>query len=179
MRSHSRNSFIISALAALIGVGLFVYTYMMIRGTVTEAAYLRGDLAAALNEQTAVYGAEKTLTGSTAELATIDSYFVTSDGSVAFISYLESLGRKAGADLSIQNINVVAGAPADFKDTLSVQLTITGTWDAVVQTLALLEQVPYHLNVASLDMSRQDTTVGKKTVIRWQAAAIVEVLKVR
>jgi len=179
MKSYSRNSFIVALLAALIGIGFFVYLYISIDGMMTEASYLRGDRTAADTKSSTISGAEKMLVDTAAKRKTLDSYFVPVDGSVDFIDYLESLGKKANTTFSIQNIDVIPGPATDFKDTLSIELRIAGSWQGILQTLALLEEAPYQITLISLNMNRFDTTVGKKTTTGWQATVIMQALKIR
>lgn len=82
-----------------------------------------------------------------AQRLSLDSHFALPSNVVPFLDTLESLGRQAGADAKVQNVET----PGDGR-TLVVTLRAEGSFEAVYKLLELFENSPYPLEFLALDL---------------------------
>lgn len=99
--------------------------------------------------------AQTVLDRNTDLLQELDTYSVAPDGVVPFIDEIESLETISGGSVSIVSVSSDADPKNknDFKETLKIRLEATGSWNNVTHTLALLESLPYEMNI-------QEATIG-------------------
>lgn len=99
----------------------------------------------------------------------LEKHFVTSDGLVSFIEYVESLDDISGGTLVIDDVGV---SDENGKPVLGVSLSMSGTYQEIYKLLSLIETMPYEINVPILDLSVSDIVSGagvKATNPEWNA----------
>lgn len=102
--------------------------------TVSRIAATRATLAGVANDETVV-----------------QSYFVPESSVVAFIDSLEMRGKAQGAVVKVVSVSTT-GTVA--QPTLSLSLSVSGTFDAVMRTVGTIEYAPYALSVSALSVSQ-------------------------
>lgn len=81
---------------------------------------------------------------------TINSHFVDSNKIDTFVSSLEAMGSTIGSNVSVKSIEV----PKEPKDTISFELSITGTFDHIMKTVTFLENIPYQVNITKVYLNK-------------------------
>ncbi len=90
---------------------------------------------------------------------TVRSYFVSENDVVSFIDDLQKSGLSQGTLVKV--LSVSAGG-TNARPTLSLAVTVTGAFDAVMRTIGSIEYAPYDLSISKLSVMKSD----KKT---WSA----------
>lgn len=99
----------------------------------------------------------------------LNTYSVNPDDIVSFLSQLEKMAKAQGANLEVLSVNDSPGAP----QRLALSLHISGTFDAVVRTLGVVEYSPYDVMITSVTL---DTVAAKENKVPvWSANAMVSV----
>mgnify|MGYP001612048375 CR=1 FL=1 len=81
--------------------------------------------------------------------AVVQSYFVPETGAATFFDNLQALGRSLGTTLKVLSASTnTATSPA----TLTLAVSITGTFDAVMRTVGAVEYAPYDLSISNLSI---------------------------
>ena len=81
---------------------------------------------------------------------------------VAFINDLEARGRVQGVAVNV--LSVSAGGETK-QPTLTLVLTVQGTFDAVMRTVGAIEYAPYALSISGLSLGQD----GKDIKDSWRA----------
>jgi len=120
-------------------------------------------------------GALRSVKNIVAETATVrqelETYFVEKEGVVAFLELLESIGRGAGTAVTIQKVEELPLEGSDALEELHIKLDATGSWEAVVHFLGLLEYLPYEARIGQTVISRKDAKL-------WRLDATIRALKI-
>lgn len=134
----------------IIGYGFW---YAAIEAKSAAVSQLKSQVAAKDENAKRIASARASLAEIAGSEAVIQNYFVPETGVVAFINNLEAQGRKQGTTVSVLSVSTSAeGAPL----TLSFDLTITGTFDAVMRTIGVIEYAPYDLSLSALSLTHDD-----------------------
>lgn len=156
------------ALAAVVAYGALLYIVQSAQMELTEERTLRATAAARVGEYIALEKQAAQLSEARSELA---SYVVPHDGVVPFLALIESLGNGAGTTVETTNITVTEGD--GVVDTINLQLRAEGSYRGVIETLQLLETLPYRTEVVSVNIQSVEADVG------WTGDFIITVLKER
>ena len=95
--------------------------------------------------------ARATLAGAADDVSVVQGYFVPETSIVAFIDSLEVRGKTLGAVVKVLSVSTT-GTTA--QPTLSLALSVAGTFDAVMRTVGSIEYAPYALSTSALSVSR-------------------------
>ncbi len=88
-------------------------------------------------------------------ISQIDSLFIPSDGAVAFINMLETLGQQSGVKVSINSVGVTQDPKIakDFKQTLHLNLMTDGSWSNTFAFLSIVENLPYRIQFEQVNLT--------------------------
>lgn len=148
-------------------LGVLIYAFISVQAQ--QVSY--SELSTTLATQTAKRSVAKQITelSSTTieERAELKKYFVTEKKTISFITEIESIARGMGISLETIGLDMV---PATDKTTalLKTTFSVTGSQDAVMTFMAMMESLPYHSRVPSMDLLDK----GGNT---WQGLVSVEV----
>lgn len=110
----------------------------------------------------------------------IDDHFVDTSRINTFVDSLEALGVQGGTKLKVTDVS----ASESDQNNIGVKVTIDGSFANVSQTIALLENIPYHIHITGLYLSKQVVPAvldakGKVTTqasVEWQGKVSFVVL---
>jgi hypothetical protein len=91
---------------------------------------------------------------------TINSYFVDPDRIDTFVSYLEGIGSSFSSIVSVESIEI----PQKTKNIISVKLSITGTFEEIMKTIAFLENIPYQVNITQIYLNKNANQVSSDNI---------------
>ena len=89
----------------------------------------------------------------------VKSYFVSENDVVSFIDGLQERGLSQGTVVKV--LSVSAGGTS-VRPTLSLAVTVTGAFDAIMRTVGSIEYAPHDISISKLSVMKSD----KKT---WSA----------
>lgn len=145
--------FIFSILTAIFAVLLFVFFFKVIENKNQHASVVLVTLQEKLKEK------EDSIifSGKVAELKSIqdsiNSYFVDSNKIDTFVSYLEGIGL--GSVVSVKSIEI----PIKTKNTIAIKVSVTGTFKEVMNTITMLENIPYQVNITQIYLNESQKEV--------------------
>jgi len=175
--SQRKKLILITGVACTVLVALYVYMYYSItvateRATVAKALIREHTFTdASANKIKKLYQATEK------QRADILKHVIPSNKMLSFIETLEAVGDEAGSTLTL---SAVSGSKANETVPLGMDLfhahaNVSGSWSSVMQTLMLIEALPF---VTVLDSVQLDTLaiVGAKSTRGWQASFNVTML---
>ncbi len=150
-------------IACFVGAAVFVgqgFWYSVIAEKSSAVATLQSQID--MKSETA-----SRIASSRAELAKIAddeiivrNYFVSENDVVAFIDGLQERGVSQGTVVKVLS---VSASGTGIRPTLTLAVTVTGVFDAVMRTIGSIEYAPYDLAISKLSVIKSD----KKT---WLAS---------
>jgi hypothetical protein len=104
----------------------------------------------------------------------MNNYFVDSDKIDVFVDYLEEIGSGFSSKVSVKSIE----ASQKTKDIISIKLSITGSFGAVMRTISFLENIPYQINITQIYFNKNEKQDRTKTssLPAWQADVSFNIL---
>jgi hypothetical protein len=144
---------IVICILVLTGYGVW---YSAISAKSADVADLQSSIDTKTETVNRIAATRATLAGIADDEATVQGYFVPETGVVAFINALEARGKEQGASISVLSVST-SGTSA--RPTLTLMLSIKGTFDEVMRTIGSIEYAPYDLSVSTLSIAQDATSV--------------------
>lgn len=96
--------------------------------------------------------------------AALQQFLLTKDKTVDLLAQIESIGQQQGAIVTTKSLQVKSEKNSD--EELVISFEVTGSQEAVMRMLKILETLPYHSTVqtASLNIHKQSQTVLTITI---------------
>ncbi len=141
---------------SLVVAGAFV-SWIVFGGVVWGVTQVNDDIAVLVAEgarmdveNNAARSVSETLARTVDTRAKLASYIIEGDDDVlVFIDVLENIAAHAGVTLSLRSLG---GERGDVGHALSVDMTVSGTWEHVLTFIALLETYPGNVEVSRVSV---------------------------
>ncbi len=163
MKSSLIHAVFILVLAGVAG-GAFWGWLMTIETKSARVASLEQQIASNTETKKRIAKARESL----AEIATyetgIQSYFVPESDVVSFITVLENASKAPGATVKVTS---VSKSGSTSNPSLSIVLTISGPFEAVMLSLGKIEYAPYALTLTSFSLRKGESAEKEPSV--WNA----------
>jgi hypothetical protein len=160
-KNRTKILFALSIVTMMLACTTLVFFLRVIKNKNEHTSALTLTLADKMAEKQSTEDTKKKTGEVETTRALVESYFVNSSESDAFINYLEGLGTTAGSEVTVDSLDI---APAS-KNILLVQISGSGTFSSLMRTLELLENSPYKIHVMRTYFNQQsivDTTGDAK-----------------
>ena len=167
------NKALIRLIGSVILLVLIVIGYGFWYSIVTAESVQAGSLLTKIADQTdataKIAQAKSQLIQLSTQEATVDQYFVETNDLVPFLEQLQASGKFLGTNVQVAS---VSAAPGDPYGNLSLSLSITGSFDAVVRTIGSIEYEPFNIKITSLSLNTS-SALGTATTSspQWTANA--------
>jgi len=104
----------------------------------------------------------------------LETHFAKSSDIVPFLDTVEALAVKAGVKAEVASVDALKDSGV-----LTVQVNASGNFERLYKFLTLLENSPYELEFASINMQREaelDVITKKVKELKWQAVFKIRLL---
>jgi len=159
MRS-TRTTFIIMLFVVLAASGAYVWWYSTVQAASSQASSLLTQISNETQTKDRVAQARQALADLESQEQAVNNYFVGQSDVVPFIEKLTGIGTSLGTTVAVSS--VAANSDSDTP-TLTMILTVTGSFDHVMRTVGAIENAPYDLTITSLTLN----STGKNS---WNAS---------
>lgn len=163
-KNRTNIIFIISILITLITIFLFIFFLRIIKNKNQHISAASVILAEKILEKEKSTLISEKMAEIKSTKDSINSYFVDPDKIDIFVSYLEKLGVELGSSISVNGVNV----PVKTKNIISFEIAVTGTFKSIINTIALLENIPYQIDITQVYLNKRAINNRTKTS-SWQA----------
>lgn len=134
----------------ILGGFLFIQKVYQDRVLYTEKITERAVL---IEREESLKALTETLTETEVEYQSLVTRILKEEDVIDFLALIESLGREQGVSLITRSLKTES-VDTLFEE-LVMQYEIEGSYDAVVHTLALFEQLPYQSRLSGVVLSRE------------------------
>ncbi len=145
---HHYSALVIAFAVLAMSVAGYAFIYYSVNQQ--SASTAKAEIAVATEQATAVR--QKSIVDSlriTAEdRSTINSFLLTTDGTVPFIEKVEGIGSQSGATVSLVSISADA-------TTVRAHVNIQGTWGSVMRAMHIVENLPYSISMDGVRITIQ------------------------
>lgn len=160
-----------SILALLLSVGTFIFVFNVIRNKNEHTSVVLANLENKILEKENKDMLIRKLSQVEDTHKVIDSYLVDKAKADSFVDYIENLRLKTKTDITVKSVDV----PADKPHIINMNISIKGKFTSVMQTIDILENIPYKIHIAHIYMNKDLSTkqdLQKTKVVEiptWQA----------
>lgn len=165
MKSFFKNFSLVSVVATLAVFACYYILFSKIKQKNEVIADASLSFEVRVKRESAVSSLKKVLEDSRDSIVLIQNNFIPSDGAVAFIEYLEALGKSAQVGVLIQDVKEVEESADSFrgdKEVLRFRLTAEGSFRATYRFLNLLENAPYVIHLEQVEIRKNS---GSETLV--------------
>lgn len=159
---------VVVTLAGIAVLGGYGAWYRIISQKSNEVIDLQNKITETSDAMGRIASTRAALTEISGDEAQVQGYFVPETGAPALIEDLEARGVAQKASVSVLSA-AIGGTSA--QPTLTLPITITGTFDAVMRTVGAIEYAPYALSISSVTVQKNANNV-------WQASLSLTVWSV-
>jgi len=177
-------------MVTLIVIGVYVGAVLFffnIKSVNDNAAQKTSDVSITQKRVSQFESRKEIISNNQQEMRQIRSYFVEPEleGTVGFLSEIESLASTTGATVTAQSVNRSAGA-TDRTQQLDLTVNTSGTWREVYHTVTLIENMPYNITISNAQLTQQGreqipapgtSTAARAGDIMWNATVDMSVTK--
>lgn len=94
----------------------------------------------------------RTVQATADDRASLKTRILGAEGVIDFLTRVEELGAERGVELKTSALTVVP--QNEVFETLQMTITVTGSYDAVLEVLTLIELIPYQSVISHVSISR-------------------------
>jgi hypothetical protein len=152
--THTTSVFLLSALISLIAIGTFVFFLHVIKHKNEHTSSVISSLEDKQIKKENSFALLQKTDEVEAIHQSINAYLVDPSKIDSFVEYLEGLGVVTGAKVKAQAVEISSAE----KNTILIRLSIKGGFDAVMKTVALIENAPYQIHVTELYLNKSIAT---------------------
>jgi hypothetical protein len=172
-RQHSIFTLILSILVTIVIISVLVFVLKVIQNKNEHASAVLMTLSEKMKEkEDAVSFGEKVIEVKALQ-DSINSHFIDLNKIDTFVGYLEDIGPNFGSKVTVDDIDV----SQKTKNIVNFDLSISGTFKEVLQTVDSLENLPYRVNITQVYLNKiyESPTDGENTkskittTPKWQA----------
>jgi len=160
----------LSILLAIFISGLFFYILETIKDKNQQASTIVASLEDKMKQkENSIFFADK-MSEIKAIQDSIDAYFINPDKIDIFVDFLENSGVKFGSEIKVNSIDI----PTKTKELILFKVTITGSFQSVMDNISFIENMPYQIKVTSINLNSE--TLNQEQAPGWRADMIFTIL---
>lgn len=152
-------------MTSLLAVGVFVFTFSVIRNKNQHASALAQTIKENLDKEENILQYTKIIEDTKEKHELLKSYIVNQNQIGEFVTYLENQGIETDVSVKISQVALSLTDP----NILIIDLEGEGNFSDTVRLLSRIENAPYKIKIVSVALS------GLKTV-GWQSSIQIEVI---
>lgn len=146
-----------------LSLAAFSVWYMTVENARAAVGKATEDIALKTTEAKRIQDARGALTALSHNEERIKGYFVAKEEIGSFLETISATGDSLGSDVEIVSVNEEPAGEGRAR--VSVALSVTGSFDAVMRTIGALEYGPYDVLVKNLSLNSEEES-------GWNAVAI-------
>lgn len=160
---------IVLSLAGISAYGAVVWN---IKKNVSEAEELTLSITVEAQKEASIESIRNILRNTAVEREKIEGYFVSSDNIVDFLEKIELLGKKSGASLSFDSVDI----PSDEKNVLRVRIGTEGNWENTFYFLSMIENLPFKIEIEKSSIVKMTKIVSNVKTSYWRGDFTIRLL---
>lgn len=158
-KNNTNLILIITIILFVIFTGVFISLLSIIKNKNVHTTAVVTALGEKILEKENIGVIEKRMAELTNTQTKISGYLVNTSRIDSFVEYLENVGTKNNVELSVNSVDT----PKNEKNKISVNISVIGNFSDVMKTLATVENSSYNINISSLYLNKEITTINNTT----------------
>ncbi len=152
MKKHLITIVIVSLVCIICGFGAFLFFNQESR-LESEIIALQKEVRQ-LEVQANSLTVQKPVSSFDASIEELNEYFVSADGALDFVKYIEDLATSAGLSYRINSFDAEDNPDIsqNDKEYLKTSLTATGSMKNIRNFISLIESLPYNIKITRVDL---------------------------
>ena len=164
-------------LACILALGVYGVFYHALSSEVAATSEKESRIALLKDKEEEIVTQKKLIDESKEMRSALEKYFVSEEDLVSFLEPFELLGPTTGTDMTLSSVDVVTpqGDTTTGMPALAISISAEGTFSSVYHLLALLEDLPYEVQIGQVSLSRiaLSQTVGGMPLWNLQTSLII------
>jgi len=99
-----------------------------------------------------------------ANIAVLRDFFVQKGDEAKFIEDIETVAKNAGIKFQINSIDVDPNQPKSFKEDVSINMAVEGSWQNVMRFLDKVQKMSFGVAVGNLNLDAKSASVWSGSV---------------
>ena len=164
----------ISVAVLLLGSFAFIFLYQKINDNNQKTQQSTISLQTEARRRDDIASLDRVLQKIVPDRTLLESHFIKSSDVVPFLNMIEKLAKEAGVSSQIDSVDTKVDNSG-----LIVNLKASGRFEAIYKFLTLLENSPYVLDFASMDIHRLSSPVTSDKNVKnasWEAVFKIQLL---
>ena len=178
---HKKGIFSVFAIAAVMVAFGYIGTQWYLKNKIEDTTYEFNQASSLGEQKDRLLALQNTLVEIEPEIQKIDSYFVDPEEVIVFINDVEQTAKSIGLEIKTQSLDIEAAKEGVlYGDSLVFRLATTGTWQATLHFVELLETMPYGMEIDEVSVTKTPESLnedGEKVgTSSWKAVISGQVL---
>ncbi|OGI95450.1 hypothetical protein A2917_02735 [Candidatus Nomurabacteria bacterium RIFCSPLOWO2_01_FULL_42_17] len=171
--SFSKMPILLSLILFAFSCFLLFFFYKAINSNDEESRSKEAEWQTEANRREEIETLDNSIKIISPERALLETHFAQSSDVVPFLNTIEGLATKVGAKAEVTSVKIL-----EDKTALSVDMQASGTFSSLYKFLTLLENSPYALEFAGVDMRKEVTFEGAQGTSgsKWSAVFKIKLL---
>jgi len=159
------------SLLILVGMSVtYAGLYYLLSQSTDRATLLTQEVGSKTAELVRATNVHEALSSLTRDEDALNQYLIGKEDIVTFLEGIQSVGKPFGASVDVLS---VSNDVASGHQRINLSLTVTGTFDAVMRTLGLIEYGPYDSVINNVTLNSAGVDAKKNSL--WTAAVTASV----
>jgi|GEM_PF-2704919 len=171
MNNKSQKLIVFSGITFVIILALNIFWISFIRSEANNVLEFKKEVEIESTKNYSISNLKKQIIDLNEKNEKIDSVFIERNNGVGFIETIENISKVSGTELQIQNVDIEVVQKRDSDDkviadlhgVLKMLFKVNGSWQEVTKFLLILETIPNHVTIDSVNFS----TVNGGEGISW------------
>lgn len=173
-KKFKKGPLIASLLFLLSAVAVFIFLHQKITSNIEVSMVREAELQTETSKKNESKSYERLLKLVETERAQLDTHFIKSTDVVVFLDTVEDLAPRVNAKAEVALVDI-----APDSTSLNVEMKASGTFEALYRFLMLLENLPYQVEIVSMNLQRPGAAgeaVSGSAAVEWSATFQIKLL---
>ena len=169
--SRTKQLFILATILLLAALAAYGALFVFIQNANQDISALESSIGVRGKQEMNLRSIQTIAEDTLEERTQLDSYFVSPDAVVDFIETIEQLAIPTGTSIETTAVEEHSELEsAEAHSFLRMQFTVRGSWQEIFHLLALIETLPFYIEVEKANLERELVD----GVERWRGAIAIE-----
>lgn len=172
----------LTMILAIASVVFYVLFFNNVKGKNETISTIINDIDIAIQKETRLKSAKDIIKDTETGRGKLDTYFIDNEEIIDFIEEIEKIGRDIGVEIEIISVSISDSKIQrdNISEVLNLDLKAEGKWSSVFHFLALIEKMPFKINISKINLQVVYNDGDKKNSSGiWKGFFSISAIKLR
>jgi Tfp pilus assembly protein PilO len=178
----TKQILVFTVFLAFASVVFYILFFNNIKEKNNTISAIANDIDIAIQKETKLKSVKDIIKDTKQGREKIDTYFIKDDEIINFIEEIEKIGRDIGVDVEIISVSISDSKlqQDNISELLNLSLEAQGQWGRVFHFLAFIENLPFKINILTMNLTAIYKGGGKKESSGiWKGFFSINAIKLR